>query len=317
MKLYNEEFSLRKPFALKKGDTIGIVAPSGPYDPIELQRGIDFFKSLDYEVIYEGSIFNKHWSLAKQDKEKAFQINRMFSNQIVKAIFCATGGYGSIRTLPFLNETIIKNNPKIFVGYSDITILLLYLYKTARMVLFHGPVVSGEIHQEMNWVTFDYLKKVIETTSPLGEIRSPSMETLKPGRASGLLIGGNLSLIINSIGTPYEINTKNSILFLEDIAESLEVIDNYLMQLKLAGKLKKIKGIIFGKMVNCPLEPSKEFTIRDLIKDTLSDIDVPIVYGLPSGHLDEKEIHITLPLGVNATLDGYRSSLIINESAVS
>ena len=130
----------------------------------------------------------------------------MFADKEIKAIFCAKAGYGSIRTIPYLNDRIIRENPKIFIGYSDITTLLYYLYTTARMVVFHGPVVSDEIYEDMNPTTFDYFLRAITQPEPLGEITFQEVKTLRPGKATGALIGGNMSIVIDAIGTPYDIN---------------------------------------------------------------------------------------------------------------
>ena len=305
-----------KPKRLEAGDTIGIVAPAWSFDPDSFREGVERLKNLGFRVKYDYSIFSKYWSMASYDKKRAEQINRMFSDKQVKAIFCAQAGYGSIRTIPYLNKSIIRRNPKIFVGYSDISILLSYLYKTAHMVVFHGPVVSGEINNDMSAITLDYLFQAITQKRALGELRTPNIKRLRPGKASGTLVGGNMSLIMSAFGTPYEIKTNNKILFLEDIGEDMEMIDNYLMHLKLSGKLKKVRGIVFGRMIDCIDHSGKKYTIRDILNDILQDVDVPIIYGFPSGHSIEGEVNFTLPFGVNVTLDAENRSLTVNEAAV-
>ena len=306
----------RKPQALRRGDTIGIVAPAWSFDPAMFKEGVEKLKGLNFKVKYDRSIFNKHWSMAGHDKERARQINRMFADKKVKAIFCAKAGYGSMRTIPFLDKNIIRRNVKIFIGYSDITALLSYLYKTAKMVVFHGPVVSGEIRNDMNPITLKYLLKAVTQTKPLWSISVSGVKLLKPGKATGVLVGGNMSLIMSAIGTPYEIDTRNKILFLEDVGEGLETIDDYLMQLKMAGKFKKIKGLIFGKMIKCVDYSGKKYTIKNILYDILKDINVPIVYDFPSGHKLPGDINVTLPFGVSVTLDADKPKLIINESGV-
>jgi len=309
--------SVIKPVRLQKGDTIGIVAPAWSFDPETFKRGMEKIKALGFKVKYDRRIFSKYWSMAGYDRERADQINLMFADRKVKAILCAKAGYGSIRTIPYLDRKIIRKNPKIFVGYSDITILLSFLYKIARMVVFHGPVVSGEIYKNMNNITLTHLLRVIEQPYPLGEIKSANLRSVRPGRASGILIGGNMSLIVSSIGTRYEINTDNRILFLEEVKEELEVIDNYLMHLRLAGKFRKVKGIVFGRMLGCVDRSGKRYTIQDILNDVLKKIDVPIIYGFPSGHRMPGDVNITLPLGVSVTIDAYMPRLIIDEPAVS
>ena len=311
-----QEFKVRKVQALRKGDTIGIVAPAWSFDAHKFKKGVDKLRKLGFKVKYDRSIFSKYWLMAGYDKERAAQINRMFADKKVKAIFCAKAGYGSTRTIPYLNKSIIRKNPKIFVGYSDITILLSYLYNTARMVVFHGPVVSGEIHKDMNVITFKYLLRAITQPHPLGELKFAKLKALRPGRATGILVGGNLSLIMSAIGTPYDINTDNKILFLEDVGEDLETIDSYLMQLRLAGKFRRIKGIVFGRMIGCIDYSGKKYTIEDILNDILKDIHVPIILGFPSGHRIPNEVNVTLPFGLSATVDAESPKLIINESGV-
>lgn len=305
-----------KPKRLNKGDTIGIVAPAWAFEPESFKEGVDKLKSLGFEVKYDRSIFSKYWSMAGYDKQRAVQINRMFADEKVKAIFCAAAGYGSIRTLPYLDGKVIRNNPKIFVGYSDITILLSYLYEESRMIVFHGPVVSDEIYEGMNSITLDYLLHALMQIRPIGELQFHTLKSLRQGQTTGILVGGNMSLIVNAIGTPYEIDTDNKILFLEDMGEDLEVIDSYLMQLKLAGKLSRVKGLVFGRMIECVDESGQKYKIQDILKDILSDIKVPIIYGFPSGHTREGDVDITLPFGVSATLDASNPKLTINEAGV-
>jgi len=269
-------------------------------------------------VKYDVMIFKKHWSMAGYDNQRARQINRMFADKTVKAIFCAQAGYGSIRTIPYLDKKIIKENPKIFLGYSDITILLSYIQNVGRMVVFHGPVVAGEMYNEMNNQTLEYLLKVLTEKEPLGEFDLPGIKCLRSGKAEGLITGGNLSLIINTVGTPYDIDTSGKIIFLEDISEDLEVIDRHIMHLKLAGKLKDIKGIIFGKMMDCIDFSGGKYSIKNVLDDILGSLDVPIVYGFPSGHRKQGEVNVTLPLGVSVTIEAGsdNSKIIINEAGV-
>ena len=310
------EFALKKPCRLKRGDTIGIVAPAWSFDPHNFKKGAGKLRQLGYRVKYERTIFSKYWSMAGHDEERAAQINRMFADREIRAIFCAKAGYGSIRTIPYLNKNIIRRNPKIFMGYSDITILLSYLKRIAGMVVFHGPVVSAEIHEAMSPITLFYMLKALSEVRPLGEMQFPTMRRLRRGKASGILVGGNMSLVMSAIGTPYEVDTDNKILFLEDISEGLEMIDNYLMHLKLAGKFKRIKGIIFGRMIDCTDCAGQRYNIQDMLNDILWDVKVPIIYGFPSGHRDAGDANVTLPLGVRVTLDADRLSLAIDESGV-
>jgi muramoyltetrapeptide carboxypeptidase len=305
-----------KPRRLRKSDTIGIVAPAWSFDQKEFMKGVNKIEDLGYRVKYDGSIFKTYWSMAGVDKWRAQQITVMFNDNEVKAIFCANAGYGSIRTLPYLDKRAVRHHPKIFVGYSDITILLAYLRRIARMVVFHGPVVAGEIHEGMNEATLDHLFKAISSTSPIGVIKTPSLRSLFTGKVSGILVGGNLSMLISSIGTPYEVDTGNKILFLEEINESLEVIDNHLMQLKLSGKLKHIKGLILGQLINCRDTSGSDFAIADVIDDVFAGMDIPVIYGFPSGHQGKDGLNITIPFGITVTLDADVPQLIIHGAGV-
>jgi muramoyltetrapeptide carboxypeptidase len=309
-------FKPRKPHALKRGDTIGVVAPAWSFDPHKFIKGVSKLEKLGFNIKYDRAIFKKYWSMAGYDKERAEQINKMFADKNVKAIFCAKAGYGSIRTIPYLDKNIIRRNPKIFVGYSDITIILSYLYRVANMVVFHGPVISGEIHNKMDTITLKHLLRAIAQTNTIGKISFPFLKTLRSGKATGTLVGGNMSLLMSAIGTPYDIDTDGTILFLEDIGEDMETIDDYLMQLKLAGKLNKVKGIIFGKMLRCIDYSGRKYTIKHILNDILKDVKVPIIYGFPSGHRDPKDINVTLPLGIQVTIDTAPPQIIINEPAV-
>ena len=308
--------AFRRPARLEKGDTIGIVAPAWSFDPERFRQGIDKLCRLGYRLKYSQSIFRQYWSMAGHDRQRAGQINSMFADKEVKAILCAKAGYGSMRTLPFLDRRTIAKNPKIFVGYSDITALLSYLNNVAGMVVFHGPVVSGEIYEGMNPLTLKYFIRAITKTGSMGSINTQELKTLRSGRARGILVGGNLSMLMSVIGTPYDIRTDDKILFLEDIGEDLETIDDYLIQLKLAGKLKKVRGIIFGRMIKCTDHSGRRYTIRHILNDILSDLKIPILYGFPSGHRMPGDLNITLPLGVDVTLDADARRLIINESGV-
>ncbi|MBU0502313.1 MAG: LD-carboxypeptidase [bacterium] len=310
------ELLLTKPNRLRKGDTIGIVAPAWSFDQAKFKRGVAKLKRVGFQVKYDQSIFKKYWSMAGYDQQRAEQINQMFADQEVKAILCAKAGYGSIRTIPYLDAKIIRGNPKIFVGYSDITILLEYLQRVANMVVFHGPVVAKEIHANMSSITLEYLLRVLMNAEPLGEVSFPTFRVLRPGIGSGKLVGGNMSMIVSGIGTPYDIETDFKVLFIEDIGEDLEVIDNILLHLKLAGKLKRIKGLIFGRMVDCRDVSGRKYRIQNIVDDILGDLNIPMIYGFPSGHARGRGANVTLPLGVQVTLDANKPALIFNEPGV-
>ncbi len=306
----------RRPARLERGDTIGIVAPAWSFDSNRFRMGVKYLRGLGFRVKYDRRIFSKYWSMAGHDRERAEQINGMFADGEVRAIMCAKAGYGSIRTLPYLDRALIARNPKIFVGYSDITILLSYLARAARMVVFHGPVIAGEIHAGMHPKTLDSLMRATMNPRPLGTIRYAGLKSMRSGRASAPIVGGNLSLLISTIGTDYEFDSDGKILFIEDIGEDMEVIDNYLMHLKLAGKFKKVRGLVFGRMIGCRDESGNRYTIERILDDILSDVDVPMLYGFPSGHRGTGELNVTLPLGAKVAVESSPPSLAVMEPGV-
>jgi muramoyltetrapeptide carboxypeptidase len=304
-----------KPLRLNIGDTVGIVAPASSFDVDNFIKGVRKLRQLGFKVNYQRSIFNKCWSQPGHNKQRAVQINRMFSDKSIKAIFCAKAGYGSVEILPFLDKKIIRSNPKIFVGYSDITILLLYLQRVANMVVFHGPVVAGEIYQGMDEVTLDYLLKVLTRAEPLGVLEFGQMGSFKKGKSSGILTGGNLSLSAESLGTGFSLSTDAAVLFLEEVDENLDRIKECLLRLRRAGKFSNLKGIILGRMVDC-FQARERF--KALIIEIFQNYNIPIIFGFPSGHKNRKEQpNITLPLGVNVCLDADSPALEFTEPAVS
>ncbi|MBN1794856.1 MAG: LD-carboxypeptidase [Candidatus Omnitrophica bacterium] len=306
-----------RPKRLRHNDTIGIVAPASSFDRENFKRGVSVLRRLGYKVVYERAIFSKYWSKPGHNEQRAHQINRMFADNRIKAILCAKAGCGSTGIIPYLDKDVIRAHPKIFVGYSDITILLLYLQAAANMVVFHGPVVSGEMYEDMNPATMDYLLRLITQPHALGRITFPSLRYIKPGRATGMLVGGNISLIVEAIGTPFEIDTDNKILFLEEIGEDLEVITGYFERLKRSGAFKKIRGLIFGRMVDCFEDLDPQEGIISLIHRELADLAVPVLFGFPSGHTQSREgLHVTLPFGTEVSIDSDNLSLLIEQAAV-
>jgi len=303
-----------KPRCLVKGDTIGIVAPASSFDRDNFKQGVAMLRSLGYSIKYERAIFNTCWSKPGHYKQRAFQINRMFADPQVKAIFCAKAGTGSAEIIPYLDKKVIRNNPKIFVGYSDITIILLYLQKIANMVVFHGPVVADEIYQDMHPLTLEYLQTLCGQAKPLGELKFLQLIAFRHGKASGRLVGGNLSLIIEAMNLPYHIAPRDCILFLEDTHESFETMQQYLLRLRRAGVFRKITGLVFGKITN---PAGKEHDIGGIIDKIFKGYDIPILYGFPSGHLQQRGgLHVTLPFGIPVTIDSESLTLTIEEAAV-
>jgi muramoyltetrapeptide carboxypeptidase len=257
--------------------------------------------------------------------ERLDDLHGMFADPEVKAIFAVRGGYGSGQLLDGIDFDLIRRNPKIFAGFSDITALHLAIHAKAGIVTFHGPVALSRFSD----YTLDNFKRALFSTRPLGLLRNPvenrplqithPMRTLHPGQASGPLIGGNLSLISATLGTPFEIKTEGRILFIEDVGEEPYSMDRMLTHMRLAGKFKSIKGLIIGECADCrprDYQPSFDstFSVPEVLDNILGDLDVPMFSGLVIGHTEDQ---LTLPLGVNATLDADAGTLTLDEAALS
>lgn len=299
-----------KPEALKKGDTIALAAPASPFDREEFDKGVKTLESLGFTVIYRDDIFSKNRYLAGSDERRAQELMEHFTNPKVKAIFFARGGYGTQRLIPLLHEKDIKLHPKIVMGYSDITTLLIYLYQKFSWVVFQGPVVAkgmGDTFQERGK---ESLLQALTLSAPLGKVEDPQIRFIREGEAQAPLVGGCLSLLIANLKSSYELNTEGKILFLEDINEKTYAIDRMLMHLRLVGKFDKVKGFIFGPFQNSG--ESDEEVIATIL-DVLKGIDVPIAFSFPSGHVENM---LTIPLGINVNLNSKNRSIDFVEGAL-
>jgi muramoyltetrapeptide carboxypeptidase len=280
-----------KPKALQKGDTIGIAAPASPFDRLEFEKGLKTIENLGFTPRFREDIFSTHRYLAGDDSRRISELIQHLTDPEVKALFFARGGYGTLRILPHLDLQKLKTNTKIVMGYSDMTPLLTYLHQQLHWVVFHGPVVAKGMGDSFQERGKNSLLRSLTHRDALGEIRSPDLIFLKPGRARGVLVGGCLSLIIATLNTPYEVDCDGKILFLEDVNELPYKIDRMLTQLKLAGKYKKVKGIIFGPFKNSGKDPEE---VKEVILDVLRDEKFPVAFGFPSGHMEDM---MTITLG--------------------
>jgi len=254
-------------------------------------------------------------------EERVADLHAMFADPEVKAVFCVRGGYGAAMLLDKIDFGLIRKNPKLFIGYSDITALHLGIHGQTGLVTFHGPVALSRFN---DW-TLEHFKRAVFEPKPLGALRNPPEErpmrpkhltrALRAGKATGPLIGGNLSLVSSTMGTPWEIQTAGRILFLEDVDEPPYSVDRMLTHLRLAGKFRDIRGLVIGECADCvPRRPSSEggFSLGEIYDNILGDLKVPVVTGLTIGHTDDQ---LTLPLGVQATLDAGSATLTIEEAA--
>ncbi|GFN24213.1 S66 peptidase family protein [Thermanaeromonas sp. C210] len=295
-----------KPRPLEPGDSIGIVAPAGPlWDEAYLLRGIERLQSWGFRVVLNRPLQAGEGYLAGSDEERLAELEAMFASPEIKALICLRGGYGSLRLLPHLHYALIRSHPKIFVGYSDITALHLAIVQEAGLVVFHGPMIYPELGGHLTSYTKTSLLSMLTGSPGSFTVRPLPGKALavSPGRARGRLIGGNLSLLVSTLGTPFEIDTRGAILFWEEVDEPAYRVDRMLTQLRLAGKLSAAAGIAVGECIGCG-------DLEELLRDRLAPLGIPCLYGLPCGHGTDIA---TLPLGVYATLDADQGYLRIEE----
>jgi muramoyltetrapeptide carboxypeptidase len=296
--------SIRPP-RLRPGDTIGITAPAGPFDPEKFMKGKTVLETMGFHTCYDESIFQKHGFLAGTDIRRADQVNRLFADSSVRAIVCARGGYGSMRILPYLDFKTIQTHPKIFLGFSDISVLLTILYDRCGLVTFHGPVVTTLANATEK--TIMAMKTALTSNAPL-ELIPGDGTVIKPGVCSGILTGGNLTTLCHLVGTPYTPNFKGKILLLEDVGEMPYRIDRMLTQMKLAGCFNDIAGLILGAFKEC----GQLNEIVEIFDNIFDDLNIPILAGFGIGH---REHNLTIPMGLGATLDTEKKQLLFHESA--
>lgn len=304
---------------LKIGDTIGLIGPSGTVrEAGAVDQAIAYMKELGFNVKVGKSAHAKYGYLSGTDEVRAADINAMFADGEVDAIVCTRGGYGTMRLLDLLDYDVIRANPKIFVGFSDITALHAAFLEKCGLVTFHGPMATRWMAEFTDGFTKPALMNAVMKAEPLGELcNAPGYHaraTVNPGKAEGMLVGGNLSLIAGTIGTPYELDAKDRILFIEEIGERTYCVDRMLTQLRLAGKFDDCAGIVFGDFNDCPVEyPEFGLTLEEVIRDIAAPCGKPIFTGLQAGHCAPK---LTLPLGTRCRMDADRCTLEILESAV-
>lgn len=311
-----------KPKRLKPGDTIGLVTPASPITEEQLERTIKNIENLGFKVEFNRKrILARKGYLAGKDIVRADEINRMFANPDIDGIWCVRGGYGVSRILDMLNYKVIRENPKVLVGYSDITALHQAIFRKTGLVCFHGPAGASQFTE----YTTKHVKAVITNPQMSYNIEyateNMNLEdniyqpfTINSGIAEGRLIGGNLTLAASLVGTPYDINYDNRLIFLEDIGEKPYRIDRMLTQMILAGKFDKVNGIILGVFLNCEAKDGDDsLNLSEMLMDRFQYLKIPIIYGMSFGHISNQ---FTLPLGINARLNTEDKTVTLLESSV-
>lgn len=306
---------MQKPRALRPGDLLGLIAPSGPAPEKNLAGAVAGLEGMGFRVRVYESCRQRYGYLAGSDEIRARDVQSAFCDREIRGVICLKGGYGTPRLLDRLDYAAIAAHPKVFAGYSDITGLHLALGRCCRLVTFHAPMPMT-LADGRDPFTWDNWLRAVSSAAPLGELRNPPgepVETLVPGRACGPVTGGNLSLVAASLGTPFEIDTRGRLLLLEDVGEEPYTIDRMLTQLRLAGKFADCAGIILGDWQNCgPKDGGPSLPLAQVFADVVGPAGRPAIVNLQAGHCAHK---LTVPLGAEARLDADAGTLTVTEAA--
>jgi muramoyltetrapeptide carboxypeptidase len=307
-----------KPSVLPAGSLIGLVSPATTVSDLSrIEKAVRYLEGRGYRVAVGENVRKVHGYLAGTDEERAADLHAMFANKEVKAVMCIRGGYGTPRLLHLLNYRLIARNPKIFVGYSDITALQLAFWRKCRLITFQGPMPGVDFIDPVDPFSEEMFWRLVTSPRKAGRLALPggTLTALRPGCASGRLLGGNLSLVIALMGTAYQPDFRDSILFLEDVEEEPYRLDRMLMQLRLAGVMDRCAGVLLGQFTDCvPRDPSKPtLTVDDILRETAAAGSVPFLTNAPFGHISVK---LTMPLGIRSRIDAGAGTIEYSEAAV-
>jgi muramoyltetrapeptide carboxypeptidase len=311
-----------KPYALKIGDKVGIIAPgTNVMDPDDISKAAEVIKWLGLLPVFGEGLSEQIGYKTRKAELRANDFNKMFADESIKAVFCVRGGYGSGQILKFIDFDLVKKNPKVFLGYSDITAMHQAINRFTGLITFHGPVLlsayTNFTANALKPILFGEAQYPLVLTNPdgLSGIRKVfPMRTINKGKATGKLVGGNLSMVASLMGTKYEIETNDKILFLEDVGEAPFRIDRMLGQLSIAGKFDKVKGIVFGKCEDCDgNESTWDASLGEVLDYYFKPLNIPVFYGLLFGHSSNQ---LTIPINIQAELDATNQTLTLLESPV-
>ena len=308
------------PHRLKIGDKIGLVTPGSPISEEQLNECILKLEELGFQTTHMDSVLSEYGYFAGKDQERADELMEMFAREDVNAIWCVRGGYGSIRILDLLDYDLIRRNPKVFIGYSDITALITAIYQETGLVTFHGPVGISDF----NRFSLRSIKNVLLEPEPeykypyrrdKGTRQNPEYDryTLRGGQAEGILIGGNISVLDSIIGTSFEPDFENKIAYLEEVGEKTYRVDKMVFHLLSGTNLRNAAGIVMGAFDECNINEEPALSLKEALEDLLRPLDMPVSYGLSFGHIRRM---LTIPTGIRAALDADRNKLRLLEAAV-
>jgi muramoyltetrapeptide carboxypeptidase len=316
--MQEQPVDIRKPPSLKRGDLIGLISPASTIaDPARINRGVAYLEGLGYRTIPGKHILKVHGYLAGTDAERLEDLHAMFANPEVKAIMCIRGGYGTPRLLSHIDYRLIARNPKIFVGYSDITVLQLAFWKKCRLVSFQGPMVGVDMADPMDGYTEELFWRLLTSRKKAGQVlpADEPVRTLNTGKGTGRLLGGNMALLMSIIGTGYLPSFQDAVLLLEDLGEEPYRVDRMITQLRHASLLGGAKAVLIGQFTDCgPKDPAKPtLTLEELFREASVITAAPFMVNLPFGHEPKK---MTMPLGIRVRVDAGKKTVEYLESGV-
>jgi muramoyltetrapeptide carboxypeptidase len=306
---------MRKPRALTLGDRLAVVAPASPFAREEFDRGVEEIRSLGFEAVYDESVFARQGYVAGSPQVRAAAIHAAWNDPAVAGVIGVRGGYGSAQVLPLLDRDLARRAGKPFIGYSDLTAVLTFLTLGCDLVAFHGPMLAGRLGRGPEGYDADSFERALCRLEPMGELTAPGVESIRSGEAGGPLLGGTLTQLLASFGTPFEFAPPSGYaLFLDEVGERPYRLDRMVTQLKQSGLVARASAVVIGELPKCD-EPEGEPTARAVMADLFSDFPGPVLIGFPSGHTVTPAM--TLPFGVAArVIAGPKPRLVIEEAAV-
>jgi muramoyltetrapeptide carboxypeptidase len=304
-----------KPRALEPGDRLAVVAPASPFARDEFDRGLDEIRRLGFVPVYEESVFARKPFVAGPPEVRAGAIRAAWRDPSIAGVIGVRGGYGSAQILPLLDVDEARRARKPFIGYSDLTSMLTFLTIGCGIVSFHGPTVAGRLDHGADRYDRESLLHALCRREPMGELSPPALESIRPGEAAGVLVGGTLTQLLASLATPFAFDPpEGHVLFLDEIGERPYRLDRMITQWRQAGLLARASAVVIGELPKCD-EPSGEMSARAVMADLFQDFSGPVLFGFPSGHTAGPAM--TLPFGVRCrVIGGSAPRLVIDEAAV-